>query len=82
MTRTAGEETLREPGPDGSYGDVDDVIIPLTTFQRAIQIAPVLDVNGDVEPSLRNVTITVEYQTPKSKLMKTYILNSFISQYQ
>ncbi len=78
----AGEETLREPGPDGTYGDADDIQIPLTTFQRAIQIAPVLDVNGDVEPSLRSVTITVEYQTPKSKLMKTYSLNSFISQYQ
>jgi len=78
----AGEETLREPGPDGTYGDVDDVIMPLTTFQRAIQIAPVFDANGNIEPSLRSVTITVEYQTPKSKIMKTYVLNSFISQYQ
>jgi len=78
----AGEETIREPGPDGSYGDVDDVILPLTQYQRAIQIAPVLDVNGNIEPSLRSITITLEYQTPKSKLMKTYTLNSFISQYQ
>jgi len=78
----AGEETLREPGPDGSYGDVDDVLMPLTPFQRAIQIAPVLDASGNVEPSLRSVTITVEYQVPKLKVMKTYVLNSFISQYQ
>ncbi len=78
----AGEQTLREPGPDGSYGDVDDVIIPLTTFQRAIQIAPVFDASGDIEPSLRSVTITVEYRVPKLKVMKTYVLNSFISQYQ
>jgi type II secretory pathway pseudopilin PulG len=78
----AGEETLREPGPDGTYGDADDVQIPLTSFQRAIQIAPVLDASGNIEPSLRSVTITVEYQVPKLKVMKTYVLNSFISQYQ
>ncbi len=78
----AGEETLREPGPDGTYGDVDDIQIPLTTFQRAIQIAPVFDASGNIEPSLRSVTITVEYQTPKLRVMKTYVLNSFISQYQ
>ncbi len=78
----SGEETLREPGADGTYGDADDVLMPLTSFQRAIQISPVLDASGNIEPSLRSVTITVEYQTPKSKLMKTYVLNSFISQYQ
>jgi len=78
----AGEQTLEEPGADGKYGDVDDVFIPLTTFQRAIQIAPMFDASGNIEPSLRSVTITVEYQVPKSKLQKTYVLNSFISQYQ
>ncbi|MGO9405106.1 MAG: hypothetical protein ACLPVW_16710 [Terriglobales bacterium] len=78
----AGEETLREPGPDGTYGDVDDIQLPLTTFQRAIQIAPVFDVNGNLEPSVRSVTITMQYQTPRSKAMKTYVLNSFISEYQ
>ncbi len=78
----AGEETLREPGPDGTYGDVDDIQIPLTTFQRAIQIAPVFDASGNIEPSVRSVTITMQYQTPRSKATKTYVLNSFISEYQ
>ena len=78
----AGVQTLEEPGADGKYGDVDDVILPLTGFQRAIQIAPLFDASGNVEPSLRSVTITMQYQTPKSKLQKTYVLNSYISQYQ
>lgn len=78
----AGGQILREPGPDGSYGNPDDVILPLTQYQRAIQISPVLDLNGNVEPSLRSVTITMQYQTPRSKLKKNYVLNSFISQYQ
>ena len=78
----AGEETLEEPGPDGNYGDSDDVKIPLTGYQRAIQISPVYDVNNNLITSLRSVTITMQYSTSTTRLPKTYILNSFISQYQ
>jgi len=78
----AGEETLEEPGPDGKYGDADDVKIPLTGYQRAIQISPVYDVNGNIVPTLRSVTITMQYATARTKLPKTYVLNSFISQYE
>ena len=78
----AGEETLEEPGPDGKYGDADDVKIPLTGYQRAIQISPVYDVDGNIVPTLRSVTITMQYATARTKLPKTYVLNSFISQYE
>lgn len=77
----AGEETLEEPGANGNYGDVDDVKIPLTGYQRAIQISPLFDANGNLVSTLRSVTITMRYQTPR-KQPKTYVLNSFISQYQ
>ncbi len=77
----AGEETLEEPGPDGNYGDADDVKIPLTPYQRAIQISPLYDANNNLIPSLRAVTITMQYTSPQTKLQKTYILNSYISQY-
>jgi hypothetical protein len=42
----------------------------------------VYDVNNNIEPSLRSVTITMQYTTATTRLPKTYILNSFISQYQ
>jgi hypothetical protein len=77
-----GEQTLQDPGPDGVYQTVDDILIPLTGYQRTILISPVLDSSGNVVATLRAVTITVTYNTPQIKTGKTYVLNSFISQYQ
>jgi hypothetical protein len=78
----AGEQTLQDPGPDGVYQTTDDILIPLTGYQRTILISPVLDSSGNVVATLRAVTITVTYNTPQIKTGKTYVLNSFISQYQ
>ena len=78
----AGQEILREPGPDGVYGNSNDVLVPLTNYQRTILISPLYDSNNNMVPTLRSVTITVQYTTPQSRLSKAYILNSFISQYQ
>jgi len=75
------EQTLEEPGPDGKYGDADDVILPLTNYQRTIVIAAVNDSSGNAITTLRSVTITVQY-AGQSGLTKTYVLNSFISQYR
>jgi len=77
-TAHGAAQTLREPGPGGMYGDADDVILPLTNYQRSILIT---ELNPPV-PTLRNVTITMTYTTPQTKAPKTYILNSYISQYQ
>ena len=71
-------QTLREPGPNGTYGNADDVILPLTNFQRSILIT---ELNPPV-PTLRSVTITMTYSAPQTSVPKTYILNSYISQYQ
>jgi type IV pilus modification protein PilV len=78
----AGQETLRQPGSDGSYGNTDDVIVPLTSFQRTILISQVTDSNSAVVPSLRRVDITMQYTTSQTRLQKTYVLSSFISQYR
>ncbi len=78
----AGEETLEEPGPNGNYGDADDIKLPLTNYQRAIQISPLFDTNNNLVLTLRSVTITVQYRTPRTNIQKTYVLNSFISQYR
>jgi type IV pilus modification protein PilV len=75
-------QTLQSPGPDGIYGTADDVVIPLTGYQRTILISPVVNSSGVVVSSLRGVNVTVLYSTPQLKLPKTYVLSSFISQYQ
>ena len=78
----AGEAVLREPGTDGVYGNTNDVLIPLTGYHRTTVFSPVTDSGGNVVATLRGVSITVQYATPQTKLQKTYVLNSFISQYQ
>jgi hypothetical protein len=79
----AGEETLQDPGPDGVFQTADDTFIPLTGYQRAIQIAPLYDSSGNLIATLRSITVTVQYGTSQSeKTPKTYILNTYISQYQ
>ena len=74
-------QTLRDPGPDGIYGTADDVLIPLTGYQRTIQIQPLYDSGNNLISSLRSVTVTVQYSTPQTRLPKTYTLNSYISQF-
>ena len=73
---------LREPGPDGIYGNTNDVLIPLTGYQRTIAFTAVADSSGNPVATLRGVNVTIQYTTSQAKLPKTYTLNSFISQYQ
>ncbi|MGD0415403.1 MAG: prepilin-type N-terminal cleavage/methylation domain-containing protein [Terriglobales bacterium] len=78
----SGEQTLQDPGPDGVYQTADDIMIPLTGYQRTIAFGTVYDAAGNAVPSVRAVTITVQYSTSQSSQQKTYIVNSYISQYQ
>ena len=78
----SGEQTLQDPGTDGVFLTADDLFIPLTGFQRQITISPVYDASGNAAPSVRSVTITVQYANPQTKLPQTYILNSYISQFE
>ena len=73
---TSGQrQTLHDPGPDGIYGTSDDVYIPLTGYQRTITIT-------NVNETLRSVTITVQYAITQMQLQKTYVLNTYISEFQ
>jgi prepilin-type N-terminal cleavage/methylation domain-containing protein len=75
-------QALKDPGPDGIYGDADDVNIPLSGYQRSVLISSLYDVDQNLVPTLRSVTITVQYATTQSRQPMTYVLNSYISQYQ
>ena len=74
--------TITEPGPDGIYGTSDDISLPLSNYRREIQIQPVTDANGNVVPSLRAINVTIQYNTPRTRVPKTYSLSSFISQFR
>lgn len=77
----AGLLTLADPGPDGIYNTSDDTTIALTNYQRSISIGNVLDANGNVVPTLRAVTITVQYSASTTSQTQSYVLNSYISEY-
>lgn len=78
----AGPEILTSPGPDGIVGTADDQQISLANFSRTILISPVIN-GGVTTPDLRSITITITYVSPQFKAInKTYVLNSFISQYR
>jgi type IV pilus modification protein PilV len=76
------EQTLQDPGPDGIYQTADDILIPLTGYTRTVLISPVYDSVGNLVGSLRAVTITISYSTSQTQLPKSYILNSYISEFQ
>jgi len=78
----SGEETLQDPGTDGIFNTADDTYIPLTNYQRQTVISPLYDGSGNLIPSLRSVTITVQYTTGQQKTPLTYSVNSFISEFQ
>ena len=74
--------TITEPGPDGVYGTGDDLSLRLSNYRRQIQIQPVTDANGNVVATLRAINVTIQYNTPRTRVPKTYVLTSFISQFR
>ncbi|HUK87167.1 MAG TPA: prepilin-type N-terminal cleavage/methylation domain-containing protein [Terriglobales bacterium] len=69
------------PGPDGLLGTGDDVIVPLSGFTRQIDITQVFLPSGAVDPSLRQITVTISYATPQ-RGFRTYQVASYISSYR
>jgi prepilin-type N-terminal cleavage/methylation domain-containing protein len=79
-----GPQILEQPGSTGIYAGTcpPDVCYPLTNFQRQIAIASVFDSGGNVIPSLRQVTITVQYTPSQQITPKQYVVSTYISQYR
>jgi type II secretory pathway pseudopilin PulG len=69
-------ETLKGPGPDGILGNTDDTSMPLTDYKRQIVISELLT-NGNPNPTLRQITVTVFYKV--NQAIRTYTLTTYIS---
>jgi len=78
-----GPQILEQPGPSGVYVGTcpPDVCNNLTNFTRQIVIAPVI-VGGQPSPTLRQVTITIQYTLPQFNVPRQYVLNTYISPYR
>jgi type II secretory pathway pseudopilin PulG len=70
-------EVLIGPGPDNIMGTDDDVETELSTFTRQIQIGDILMANGQPNPNLRRLTVTVTYTVGDAQ--RRYTLTTFIS---
>ncbi|MBV9480793.1 MAG: prepilin-type N-terminal cleavage/methylation domain-containing protein [Acidobacteria bacterium] len=77
----AGPQMLNEPGPDGIMNTADDIHLSLANYQRQIQINPLFNADGSLNASLRQLVITVQYNTPQGTTPKTYTVASYISEY-
>ncbi len=74
-------ETLILPGPDGLLGGVDDEVRVLSTFEREIQIDPILFADSTVNPDVRKVLVSIRYNTPMGG-QETYVVESYISRFR
>jgi len=66
-------ETIDMPGPDGILGTADDIVVPLTGFQRSIQVVQLSSI-------LKQITVTIQYDTQKG-LTRTVTLTAVMSPY-
>jgi prepilin-type N-terminal cleavage/methylation domain-containing protein len=77
----AGPECITLPGPDGILGTADDDAMSLGNFTRQIQINPVLQADGSVNPNLKQVIVTVSYTTT-GPIPRSYSVTALISAYR
>jgi prepilin-type N-terminal cleavage/methylation domain-containing protein len=79
-----GPQILEQPGPSGVYVGTcpPDACNNLTNFTRQILISPVIVGGGPPSPTLRQVTITIQYTLPQFNVPRQYVLSTFISPYR
>jgi type II secretory pathway pseudopilin PulG len=73
----AGIESLRDPGPNGLFGDVDDVLTPLDGFTREIVINALPSPTGGEDPDLRELIVTIRFQVGAQR--GSYTLRTYVS---
>jgi type II secretory pathway pseudopilin PulG len=74
-------ETIVLPGPDGLFGNGDDINRTLDNFERQIQIDQVLDAGSNPYPDLKQITVTVRYTTTQG-WQRSFQASSYVSRYR
>lgn len=68
------------PGPDGIIGTADDVIVPLTNYQRQILISNVYNTDGSLNTDIRKIAVTIRV-TSGARGTHDYTVTGFISRF-
>ncbi|MBY0494822.1 MAG: prepilin-type N-terminal cleavage/methylation domain-containing protein [Cyanobacteria bacterium] len=77
-----GPQPIKDPGDDGLVNTADDGVeeLPEALFTRQITISPLnVDCTGNVNPNLRQVTVTVRYRVGNT--WTDYVVVTYISSY-
>lgn len=69
------------PGPDGILGTADDTSVPLSVFQRRIDITNVLNPDGSINPNVKQIKVTIRYPTGTGQ-QRTYVVQALISSFR
>jgi prepilin-type N-terminal cleavage/methylation domain-containing protein len=79
-----GPQILEQPGPSGVYAGTcpPDLCNTLVNYTRNIAITPVIPPGGTTDPTLRAVTITIQYTSSQLHFPRQYVLNTYISPYR
>jgi prepilin-type N-terminal cleavage/methylation domain-containing protein len=70
-------EVADGPGADNVLGTTDDTHTPLINYTRQVEIVDITMANGQVNPNLRLLRVTVGYTVGKTN--RTYTLTTYIS---
>lgn len=76
-----GKNGIVETDPAAAAPAGDDVLVPLSNFQRQILINNVTDPDGTVNVNMRQVTVTVRVWSTKG-YSRDYTTSGYISSYQ
>lgn len=68
------------PGPDGKIGTSDDILVPLTNYQRQILISPVYNSDGSLNTDMRKIAVTVRINSA-ARGSVDYTVTAFISRF-
>lgn len=77
---TANLDAIYIPGPSGTLDGADAVKQTLDTFTRTIAITNVVEPANPTNIVLRQITVTINYTVGKFK--RTYVLTSYICEFQ
>jgi prepilin-type N-terminal cleavage/methylation domain-containing protein len=83
LVNTADDDDAAEmevsvnPGPDHVLGSQDDILTPLSNYTRQILISDIVMANGQVNPNIRRLTVTIGFRVGQTQ--RTYTLTTFIS---
>jgi prepilin-type N-terminal cleavage/methylation domain-containing protein len=76
-----GKDGILQTAPGAATPAGDDVLVPLSNFQRQILIGDVIGDDGSVNLYMRKVTVTIRITSPGHGI-RDYVTQGYISSYQ